>query len=376
MTTPTRRLLTALAIPAFFAVSAVAALAATESSTPRLSISIPTIKFSEIARSGGTITVAWLPEYLIGVYNYGLTLGGALAVVMMMWGGFKWMTGDKSGGQDKIKNASVGLVILFGAYIILSVVSPTLTQLKTITINTVAKQSLQILSSGQLSKIAGLGPVLTAQEMNAKIKADAKEKGGEKFACFVSASVANESGGRQTALGHDENATSVDFEVGARKKFINSGVLYSGATFEPLNCTNRKCQNQGPQNDDTSVDLANPPDYGLDWRYSHGFGAGQSTIFGDVNGKFNPRNQPCPGKEDQGRGFRMGSKCFSIPDLFKAENQVAIMLDHYKRVWGLTNDGEDPAAGYVAYAGTIEKDNPIIVDRVKKYQACVAGLNK
>jgi hypothetical protein len=52
------------------------------------------------------------------------------------------------------------------------------------------------------------------------------------------------------------------------------------------------------------------------------------------------------------------------------------MLDHYKRVWNLTNDGADPAAGYVAYAGKIEKDNPIILDRVAKYQKCVDTLGK
>lgn len=372
-----RRLLAVLTAPALLAVSAMTALAATESSVPRLSINIPTIKFSEIARTEGEITIAWLPEYLVGLYNYGLTIGAVIAVVMMMWGGFKWMTGDQSGGKDKIKNASVGLVILFGAYVILSVVNPTLTQLSAIRVQTVAKQNVQILSNSQLSKIAGLGPILSPQAMNAKIKEDAKAKGGDKFACFVAASVSNESGGRQAALGHDENATSVDFEVGARKKFINSGVKYSGATFDKVGCTNRTCQNKGPQNDDTNVDLGKPPDYGLDWRFGHGFGAGQSTIHGDsADGKYNELNQPCPGKEDQGRAFHMGTMCFTVPELFIAENQIAIMLDHYKRVWGLTKGGSDPAAGYVAYAGKIEKTNPIIVDRVAKYQACVARLGQ
>jgi hypothetical protein len=361
-----RRLFVTLAVPTIMALTTAAALAQSQPSTPRLSVNIPTIKLSDAIKSGGQIGVSWLPEYIIGLYNYGLTIGGVLAAVMMMWGGFQWMMGNPSGGKKKITNAATGLVILLSAYIILSVVSPTLVSFSSLNIQTVAKESLQILSNSQLSKVAGIGQILTAQEMNAKIKEQARVAGGDKFACFVMASVNKESGGRQGAVGHDENAISTDFEVGARKSFINSGLMYSGATFPAVNCQNRKCQNQGPLNDDTNIDLNSPPDYGIDWRYSHGFGAGQSTIFAN--------SQPCPGKEDKGRGFRSGGLCLTVPELFIADNQIKIMLTHYKTVWAKTNDGADPAAGYVAYAGRIEKDNPIIVARVDAYNACSAAL--
>ena len=85
----------------------------------------------------------------------------------------------------------------------------------------------------------------------------------------------------------------------------------------------------------------------------------QSTIF--------PNNKPCEGQEDLGRGFRMGSRCYTVPDLFNPEKQLDIMLIHYKAVYS----EDDIAGSYVKYAGTIAKDNPIIQARVKDYEKCL-----
>ena len=104
-----------------------------------------------------------------------------------------------------------------------------------------------------------------------------------------------------------------------------------------------------------------PPDYGLDWRYSHGFGAGQTTVF--------PKDGPCPGKEAEGRGSIHGGKCYSIKDLLTTSSQVEAMVAHYKACW--KKGAGDAAAGYVCYQGKIEKDNPQIVKRVDAYQACI-----
>jgi hypothetical protein len=114
---------------------------------PTLSIQIPTVKFSEIDRTGESVTIPWLAQYLVGVYQLGLTVGGAIAVVMMMWGGFLWLSsgGDAGAvkkGKQKIMNAAAGLIVLFGAYVILNVVNPDLNHLKSIEIAKVDQQSL------------------------------------------------------------------------------------------------------------------------------------------------------------------------------------------------------------------------------------------
>jgi hypothetical protein len=345
---------------------ALPALAETEAFRPRLSISIPTFSFSEITRAGGTVTIPWLAEYANGAYKFAIGAAGLLAVVMMMYGGVRWLTAGGDSGRvtiakDHIKNAAVGLVIVLGAYVILLTVSPDLVSFKPITITTVERKQLEMVSSSQITALTGSAP-LTRTQMLKQATDQAKAMAGDDFACFVRASMEKESGGRQNVIGHDENATSTAFSVNARRQFQASGVKYSKENFEPVICRDASCQNKGPLNDD-AINLSAPPDYGLDWRYSHGIGAGQSTIF--------PASLPCPGREAEGRGFRTGGKCYTLPDLLDSGKQIEAMLDHYKYCWGKTNNGTDPAAGYICYGGaSLKPNNPIVVARIDGYNKC------
>ncbi|MDD5251763.1 MAG: pilin [Patescibacteria group bacterium] len=337
---------------------------------PTLSIPIPTVTFSDIVGKGGeTVTIPWIAEYIYGLYQYALGAGLLIAAVMMTIGGFEWLVGRPQQGKTRITDAVLGLFVLLASYIILNAVNPSLTSLQGILIRTVPQKKIEIVSGAMIAAVTGAAPVNKA-EMIRQAMDKAKALGGDDFACFVRASMEHESGGRQNALGHDENATSTNFSVEMRRKFQNSGAKYSdlqkdptGKTqsFDPIGCNSMACQNKGPLNDDT-VNLQAPPDYGLDWRFSHGIGSGQSTVF--------PNSAPCSGKADQGRGFRTGNKCYTIPELFDVNKQIDAMLDHYKACWGKTNNGSDPAAGYVCYAGKIAKDNPIIVSRVDSYNKC------
>ncbi len=98
----------------------------------RLQVPIPllTPKTGDI-----TITSRTLAEYIIRIYNFLLMAAVVLATVMLVWGGFMWMTAgggaERVGkAQEYIWNAIAGLIILFGAYLILSIVNPELTTLK------------------------------------------------------------------------------------------------------------------------------------------------------------------------------------------------------------------------------------------------------
>ncbi|MFA5945633.1 MAG: pilin [Patescibacteria group bacterium] len=77
----------------------------------------------------GTVTVGSFPEYLALVYNFLLPAMSLIAVVMLMIGGLEYVV---SGGSSKrvekaktrIKNAVVGLLLLFSAYTIANLLDP------------------------------------------------------------------------------------------------------------------------------------------------------------------------------------------------------------------------------------------------------------
>ncbi|KPJ85128.1 hypothetical protein AMJ57_04175, partial [Parcubacteria bacterium SG8_24] len=97
---------------------------------PALAVPIPTIKFTNITVTDEgeddlkTIDVPWLAEYLNGVYQYAIGMATIIAAVMMMVGGFQYLTagGDATRvakGKEKIKNAILGLFLTLSAYLIL-----------------------------------------------------------------------------------------------------------------------------------------------------------------------------------------------------------------------------------------------------------------
>lgn len=363
----------------------------TEAIGPRLSINIPGVTLQGIVRATENVTgaatvevidIPWISNYIAGVYRYAVSIAGLIAGVMFVMGGFQYLTagGDSSRvsqGRERITNAVIGLLMVFGAYVMLLTINPDLVSLTSLRVRGVAKKTFETISPAAMQTLTGAPPVPVGTGGGAAGTAGtsgggsgmmgmameaARQKGIPELPCFVQGSMKHESGGKQNALGHDENAATTVFSVGARRSFINSGRMYSGSAFQPAGCSDKSCQNQGPLRNDDPFKPDQPPEYGLDWRYSHGFGSGQSTIFN--------ASQPCPGQTAAGRGFRMGSKCYTIPQIMSAEGQVEAMVNHYEHCW--RRGGGNVAAAYVCYAGTIAADNPIIVARVNDYNACRA----
>ncbi len=74
-------------------------------------------------------------QFVIVVYNYALGISGTLAVIMIVYGGLKYLSspGNPSAltdAKDIIFNAVFGIIILFGAFMILNTINPALTQVK------------------------------------------------------------------------------------------------------------------------------------------------------------------------------------------------------------------------------------------------------
>lgn len=73
---------------------------------------------------------------------YGFIIGtvGILATVMIMWGGFKWLTsrgnsGNISEAKEIIFSALIGLVIAFLSYTILNIINPELLKIKSLNLD-------------------------------------------------------------------------------------------------------------------------------------------------------------------------------------------------------------------------------------------------
>lgn len=98
---------------------------------PKLEIEIPGVSFSEPVKTGGFVTLPFLSDYIAGVYNFLVSIVGAVAAAMIMIGGFQYLTagGDKTrveAGKKRIKDALLGLVLVLGSYAMLYAINPNL----------------------------------------------------------------------------------------------------------------------------------------------------------------------------------------------------------------------------------------------------------
>ncbi len=108
---------------------------------PTLQVQFPSLQFTDseniIAKGQGKIkyfAIPWIAEYITAAYRFGVAIAGVLAVIMIIAGGFVWMTaGGNSSQVDTAKTyiigALAGLVLALGSYTLLWLINPNLTQL-------------------------------------------------------------------------------------------------------------------------------------------------------------------------------------------------------------------------------------------------------
>lgn len=141
--------------PCCFALMASAALATQE--VPVLSINIPTISLTNIVvvneatEVGGvkTVDIPWIAQYVTGVYSYAVAIAGMVAGAMFVIGGFQYLTagGDASrvtAAKERIKDALIGLLLVLGAFFILTTINPTLVSNPDLRISTVKRMQFQV----------------------------------------------------------------------------------------------------------------------------------------------------------------------------------------------------------------------------------------
>jgi D-alanyl-D-alanine dipeptidase len=81
------------------------------------------------------VTPSSLPEYIVAVYRYGGIFAGVVAMFMLVYAGWQWLlaggnSSKISQAKEKISGVLMGLFLLFGGYLLLSLVSTNLISFK------------------------------------------------------------------------------------------------------------------------------------------------------------------------------------------------------------------------------------------------------
>ncbi len=89
---------------------------------------VPLADYSGSPQLNTVMTSNSLPQYLNALFQFSLSIGAILAVVMIVWGGYLYMSSDiwnkKALAKQKITDAVIGLLLLLAIYLILYQINP------------------------------------------------------------------------------------------------------------------------------------------------------------------------------------------------------------------------------------------------------------
>ncbi|HPV70514.1 MAG TPA: pilin, partial [Candidatus Magasanikbacteria bacterium] len=291
-----------------------------EAIAPEPEIDIPTLQpftTKDIKPDdSGFIYIPFLGQYMVAIFRWAVLVAGVIALALVIFGGFIYLTSGGNAqrakqGKDRITQALFGLILLLSSYTILYIINPDLVKFESLRIKVIERQelSLEFLSDEAYLALSGVKK-LTVEQAAALAKT-VSTKVGLDNPCYMFAIFSTESRGNVAVVGHDEGARTSE----NRTKFLQSGKKYScfsgtgpcdaQSTFTPTSDRSVKIFN-----DDGGKYLTgkNPPDYGLDWRFTHGFGLGQITFGGDSF---------CDGQ--RGKKSGVTGECYTIPELMNPE---------------------------------------------------------
>lgn len=106
---------------------------------------------TDVETGSKILTIPWIAQYIQGLYKYGVAIAGVVAAVMMMVGGFLYLTAADSGrvsrGKQIIVDAMLGLLLVIFAYGILTVINPGLTTLSPLKVEYIERQTWDTLAT-------------------------------------------------------------------------------------------------------------------------------------------------------------------------------------------------------------------------------------
>jgi hypothetical protein len=114
--------------------------------TPILGVEIPGASLSAPTQEGGDVVIAFLGQYINAVYRYAVAIVLIAAIVMVVYGGFRYLVGasigDIQAGKKIIIDALMGMLIVLGAYMILNTVNPDTVNFKALRLEVISEEQL------------------------------------------------------------------------------------------------------------------------------------------------------------------------------------------------------------------------------------------
>jgi len=116
--------------------------------TPQLNVDIPGVEFTPAVKSGDSVYIPFLAQYISGAYRYAVGIVLVIAIIMVAWGGFRYLLGsgfeDITRGKEIIRDALAGMLLVIGAYLILQTINPATLDLSVLKLGNVTEQSIEL----------------------------------------------------------------------------------------------------------------------------------------------------------------------------------------------------------------------------------------
>ena len=119
---------------------------------PTLEIKIPTLQpFTteglEAPDAEGNIYFPFIGQYIVGIYKWMLLVAGIVATIMIILGGFTYLTSGGNAtrageGKERITSAIFGLILLLGSYMLLYLINPGLVEFRSLKIKIIERKEL------------------------------------------------------------------------------------------------------------------------------------------------------------------------------------------------------------------------------------------
>ena len=142
--------------------------------TPATPKSVPTIFSPEVTIPGlfdkdVEVTGETIGQYIRAVFVYFIWIVGVLAVVMVIYGGIKWVAAAGNPGRindarDQVNSAIIGLIIALTSVLLLTIINPNLTSFSGLTIKPISPKVREF--SEQLVDTVGSFPSCTATSVS------------------------------------------------------------------------------------------------------------------------------------------------------------------------------------------------------------------
>ena len=101
---------------------------------------------------GSTGIISGLPQYINIAYKYALGIGVIVMIVVIVFSGIQWMlsgvVSSINNSKDRIKNAALGLLLLFGANTILYTINPQLLNMKLPPMHAIRPEKFEVAATG------------------------------------------------------------------------------------------------------------------------------------------------------------------------------------------------------------------------------------